>query len=117
MTILFHGTTLRRARQLLGAGPNPDFIEPGGNTPAENFSACLPFGPFDCTERPEEYAWGKARAANGEGRDEGGPAILIRDIPDDIIALAVDEWFPLSQGFVQCDRGPSLAAVRAAWPE
>jgi hypothetical protein len=116
MVILFHGTTLWRARQLFEKGPDPDFIEPGGNTPAESFSACLPFGPFECTDTPEEYAWGKSRAANREGREEGGPAILIMDVPDDIIALAVDEWFPLSQGFVQFDRGPALGALLAAWP-
>jgi hypothetical protein len=90
MVILFHGTTFWRARQVLERGPDPDFIEPDGNTPTEEFSACLPFGPFECTEAPEEYAWGKSRAAAREGRDEGGPAILIVDVPDDIIALAVD---------------------------
>jgi hypothetical protein len=116
MVILFHGTTAWRAQQLLRRGPDPDFIEPGGNTVAENFSACLPFGPFECTDTPEEYAWGKARAAGREGRNEGGPAILIVDVPEDIIELAVDEWFPLSQGFVQFDRGPSLEALLAAWP-
>jgi hypothetical protein len=115
--ILFHGTTLWRAQQILSGGPNPDFVERGGNTPAEDFSACLPFGPFECTDTPEQYAWGKSRAAIGEGRDEGGPAILIVDVPDDIIALAVDEWFPLTQGFVQFDRGPSLTALLAAWPK
>lgn len=113
--ILFHGTTLWRARQILETGPNPDFIEMGGDSPAENFSACLPFGPFECTERPEEYAWGKSRAAVHEGREEGGPALLIVDVSDDIIALAVDAWFPLSQGFVQFDRGPPLDALRTAW--
>jgi hypothetical protein len=115
MVILFHGTTVWRARQLLGKGPDPDFIEPGGNTPAESFSACLPFGPFECTDTPEEYAWGKARAAARELRDEGGPAILIVDVPDDIIASAVDAWFPLTQGFVQFDRGPSLQTLQGAW--
>lgn len=114
--ILFHGTTFWRAKQILSGGSDPGFVEPGGNTPAENFSACLPFGPFECTDTPEQYAWGKSRAAIGEGRDEGDPAILIVDVPDDIIALAVDEWFPLTQGFVQFDRGPSLTALLAAWP-
>jgi hypothetical protein len=116
MAILFHGTTLRRARQILVDGPDPNFIEPGGKTPAESFSACLPFGPFECTDTPEEYAWGKARIGVAEGRDEGGPAMLLMEVPDDIIALAVDDWFPLSQGFVQFDRGPSLEALLAAWP-
>jgi len=65
--------------------------------------------------RPEQYAWGKSRAAAREGRNEGGPAILIVDVPDDIIALAVDAWFPLTHGFVQFDRGSSLTALLAAW--
>jgi hypothetical protein len=51
-----------------------------------------------------------------ELRDEGGPAVLIVDVPDGIMALAVDAWFPLTQGFVQFDRGPSLEALLAAWP-
>jgi hypothetical protein len=114
--ILFHGTTFWRAQQILGGGPDPNFVEPGGTIPAENFSACLPFGPFECTDTPEQYAWGKSRTAIREGRDEGGPAILIVDVPDDIIALAVDAWFPLTQGFVQFDQGPSLTALLAAWP-
>lgn len=117
MAILFHGTTLWRARQIVRRGPDPDFIEPGAISPAENFSLCLPFGPFECTDRPEEYAWGKARTAAREGRDEGGPAMLIVDIPDDVVALVVDEWFPLTQGFVQFDRGTGLDALRSSWPQ
>lgn len=113
--ILLHGTTLWRAQEIVARGPDPDFVEPGATTCAENFSACLPFGPFECTERPEEYAWGKSRAAASEGRDEGGPAMLLMAVPDDIVALAVDEWFPVSQGFVPFDRGPSLDALLAAW--
>src|SRR4051794_25925744 len=34
-----------------------------------------------------------------------GTAILAFDVPDNIIALAVDEYFPLSQGLVQFDDG------------
>ena len=33
MAILFHGTTLVRARQILGGGPDPDFIELAGRPP------------------------------------------------------------------------------------
>ena len=43
MAILFHGTTLVPTQQILGGGPDPDFIEPGEH-PAESFSACLTFG-------------------------------------------------------------------------
>jgi hypothetical protein len=37
------------------------------------------------------------------------------DVPEEIIALAVNEWFPLSQGLVQFDEGAGLAELRAAW--
>jgi hypothetical protein len=43
--------------------------------------------------------------------------VLAVDVPDDIIALAVDEvYFPLSQGVVQFDEGAGLEELRAAWP-
>jgi hypothetical protein len=42
--------------------------------------------------------------------------MLIIDVPEEIIDLAVDEWFPLSQGFVQFDRGPSLDVLLLTWP-
>ncbi|MBY0231427.1 MAG: hypothetical protein K2W96_19250 [Gemmataceae bacterium] len=116
MAILFHGTTLWRAQRIEVSGFDPAFVEPGGISPAENFSLCLPFGPFGSTRTPEEYAWGKANAATQDGRDEGGPAILLVEIPDDIIALAVSPWFPLSAGFVQFDRGAGLEELLAAWP-
>ena len=62
--------------------------------------------------RPEEYARGKATAFP----NEGGPAILAVDVPDEIIALALDEiYFPLSQGVVQFDEGAGLNELRAAW--
>ncbi len=98
------------------AGPNPDISEPNGQMSVESFSATLPFGSFETTGRPEEYAWGKAKMAVRERRDEGGAALLIVEVPDDIVGLAVDDWFPLSQGFVQFDRGPSMSALRTAWP-
>ena len=116
MTLLFHGTTLWRARRIMESGPDADFMEPGSKGPARSFSACLPFGPFGCTGKPEDYAWGKSLAADREGRDEGGPALLLMDVPDGIMELAVDEFLPLAQGFVQFDPGAGLEELRAAWP-
>lgn len=116
MALLFHGTTLDRALLIEANGPDADYVEPGGIVTAENFSACLPFGPFTASGRPETYAVNKNEAVVRDGRDEGGPAILIMDVPDDIIDLAVDEFLPLSQGFVQFDPGPALDALLAAWP-
>jgi len=111
MAILLHGTTRHRAEQIMARGPDPDFTEPGGGPKAESFSACLQFGPFPLGT-PEEYARRKA----AEFPNEHGPAILAVDVPDEIVALAVDEvYFPLSQGVVQFDEGAGLEELRAAW--
>ncbi len=111
MAILLHGTTRHRAERIIARGPDPDFIEPGGGTRAEGFSTCLEFGPF-LLGTPKEYACRKAAGFP----NEGGPAILAVDVPDDIIALAVDEvYFPLSQGVVQFDLNAGLEELRAAW--
>jgi hypothetical protein len=111
MAILLHGTTGDRARQIRDHGPDPDFIEPGGSARAESFSTYLEGGPFPLMS-PEEYACGKAVAFP----NEGGAAMLAVDVPDAIIALAVDAYFPLSQGLVQFDEGRGLDELRAAWP-
>jgi hypothetical protein len=68
-------------------------------------------GPFHFG-RPEEYPRGKAR----EFPDEGGPVILVVDVPDDIVQQAVNDWLPLSQGLVQFDPGAGLEELAAAWP-
>jgi hypothetical protein len=114
MAVVLHGTTRWRAEQIFARGPDPDFIEPGAGPqadPFQEFSTCLESGPFPFGT-PQEYARRKAAMFPGEG----GPAILAVDVPDEIIALAVDEeYFPLSQGVVQFDRGAGLDALRAAW--
>jgi hypothetical protein len=109
--ILLHGTTRSRAEQILLFGPNPHFQEPGGHAPADGFSMSVEAGPF-FFGTPTDYARGKA----AQFPDEGGPAILAVDVPDDIIQRAVDDWFPLSQGLVQFDPGAGLEQLVAAWP-
>jgi hypothetical protein len=37
------------------------------------------------------------------------------EVPDDVIALAIDEFFPLSQGVIQFDRGAGLDELRSIW--
>jgi hypothetical protein len=85
MAILLRGTTRLRADQIVAAGPDPKRLGP------EGFSTYLEHGPF-LFGTLEEYACGKAAAFP----DEGGAAILAVDVPDDIIALTVNEYFPLS---------------------
>jgi hypothetical protein len=110
MAILLHGTTRDRAEQIVAHGPDPDFVEPRANTSAGGFSTCLENGPSPLGT-PKDYACHKAALFPSEN----GPAILAVDVPDDIIALAVDLYFPLSQGVVQFDLGAGLAELRAAW--
>src|SRR5262245_29615410 len=111
MAILLHGTTRFRAEQIAAGGPDPDFVEPGGGTRAQNFSTYLASGPF-LLGRPEEYACEKAALFP----TERGAAILAIDVPDDIVALTSSPYFPLSQGIIQFDEGAGLEELRAAWP-
>ena len=110
--ILLHGTTGRRAEQILAHGPDPRFREPGGLATEDGFSMYLDHGPFLFGD-PDEYAHGKAR----EFPDEGGPVILVLKVPDVIVQKAATEWFPLSQGLVQFDPGSGLEELVAVWSE
>lgn len=108
MAILLHETTRLRAERIVQIGPDPNFMEPGGFQ-ACAFSTCLESGPF-LLGTPADYARGKALLP-----DEGGPVILAIEVPDEIIVLAVDPLFPLSQGIVQFDLGDGLEQLQAAW--
>ncbi len=109
--ILLHGTTRMRAEQVLQEGPDARFREPGGQAWCDGFSMSLEAGPF-LFGTPDEYARGKA----AEFPDERGPVILVVDVPEDIIARAISEWFPLSQGLIQFDPGAGLEELFADWP-
>lgn len=78
--ILLHGTTRRRAEQIIAHGPNPRFREPGGSASNGGFSTYLEHGPYLFGE-PDKYAHGKAN----EFPDEGGPVILRLEVPDEIV--------------------------------
>ena len=111
MAILLHGTTRHRAENIAARGPDPNFIEPGSATNAENFSMYFEQGPFLFGE-PEEFARQKA----AQFSNEGGAAIIAVDVPDEIIALALNQWFPQRQGLVQFDEGAGLQELIAQWP-
>jgi hypothetical protein len=114
MAVLLHGTTRARAERIVAEGPDLDFVEPGGIETDDGFSGYLESypGPFPIGA-PIDYARDKAAVFPAEG----GPVILAVDVPDDIIALAVDEvYLPLSEGLVQFNRGAGWEELRAAWP-
>jgi hypothetical protein len=110
--ILLHGTTRRRAEQILDLGPDPRYREPGGQGTEDGFSMYLESGPFHFG-MPDEYARGKAR----EFPDEGGAVILVLEVPDEVVHRSATEWFPLSQGLVQFDPGAGLEELAAVWSE
>ena len=106
-----HGTTRRRAEEILRVGPNPRYQEPDGHPSHDGLSTTLVLGPF-LLGTAEDYARAKARVFP----DEGGPAILEVDVPDEIVREAVNDWFPLDQGFVQFDLGAGLERLISTWP-
>jgi len=107
---LLHGTTRVRAEEIIRVGPNPRFRERGGAGWNDGFSMTLEDGPFPFG-KPEDYAVGKAM----EFPDEGGPVILVVDVPEEIVDQAANEWFPLEQGLVQFDVGAGLEELMDAW--
>src|SRR5438105_1613976 len=111
MATLLHGTTRNRADKIVQGGPNPRYQEPGGQNCRDGFSFYFDTGPF-LFGAPIDYACGKAKAFP----NEGGPAILEVDVPDEIIAVADGGWFPQTQGIVQFDVGAGIEELLAAWP-
>jgi hypothetical protein len=108
---LIHGTTRRRAEGIIERGPDVRYREPGGRGTEDGFSLYLEAGPF-MFKSPEAYARGKA----AQCPTEGGPVILILDVPDDVIARTDLDSFPLRHGLVQFDPGFGLEELLAAWP-
>jgi len=111
MAILLHGTTRWRAERIVSSGPDPNYVEPQGVVRAESFSTCLETGPFTL-KSPGDYALGKAKNFPAEG----GPVILVMDVPDEIIDKTDLVLCPRSSGVIQFDSGFGFAELLAAWP-
>ena len=103
---LLHGTTRQRAQSILLHGPDPDYVEPGGGSPAGGFSTSLPYGSYPVGS-PATYAAGKARLFPAEG----GPAILEVEVPEWIVRLGSD-----TGGEIRFEPGDGLEELLAAWP-
>lgn len=104
--VLWHGTTRRRAEAILRQGPDLNFQEPGGDDQAGGFSTAPPHGPYLFGD-PQVVAAGKAALFP----EEGGPAILEIEVPDEIVALAINE---VSE--IRFAPGFGLEELLAAWP-
>lgn len=116
-TIVHHGTTLRRAREIEANGPDPNYREPGtGNLPpAEGFSTVIGDGRPCGTGTPEVAARNKHALFPGEG----GPAILEVVVPAEIMAILYAD--PLAAGLarggeIRFEPESGLDELRAEWP-
>ncbi|MBY0230739.1 MAG: hypothetical protein K2W96_15740 [Gemmataceae bacterium] len=125
---LLHGTTLHRAERIIQAGPDLRFVEPGGaGQPAENITFVVEGHPA-CLGSAARYAADKS----GNFPNEGGPAIVAVDLPDELAMSAARElaegfFGPLDEadlldavigtwGGIMFEQGPAFAALLSAWP-
>lgn len=126
---LLHGTTRARAERILQQGPDVNFVEPGDTRGAENFTFTVE-GTRSDLGASVVYALGKA----AEFTNERGPAVVLVDVPDDIVRHATLEHLALFEGIisyniadglndlvalcggvVQFDPGPILDNLLAMW--
>jgi hypothetical protein len=81
-------------------------MEPGGLDAAGGFSTSPQVGPFPYGS-PERYAAGKANLFP----NEGGPAVVEIEVPDDIAALGIN-----AGGEIRFEPGFGLEELMQAWP-
>lgn len=105
---LLHGTTRARAESIVQYGPNLRFVEPGSTGIAESFSFTVEGAASDLGASVA-YAVGKA---NGFPT-EGGAAVLVVDVPDDVVRAAALEHLSLFDGIVEYDASAELGALVA----
>ena len=116
LTILHHGTTLRRARAIETNGPDPDYREPGTESlpAAEGFSTVIGDGRRCSTGTPEVAA----RNKHALFPNEGGPAILEVSVPAWIMAILYADPIAAglaSSGEIRFDPESGLSELRAEW--
>jgi hypothetical protein len=117
--VLFqHGTTRKRAESIRDNGPDPNFCEPGSEEAADGFSTAPIDGPWDLGN-PEECARSKAE----QFPEEGGPAIVEFELPDDLAGEIVGAIGELAEGKafhagseIRFEPGGGLEQLLDAWP-
>lgn len=115
-TIVHHGTTLWRARQIETHGPDPNFQEPGTGSlpPAEGFSTVIGDG-RPCTTGTPDVA---ARNKDTLFPSEGGPAILEVSVPAWIMAILYADFIAAGLargGEIRFEPESGLTELRAEW--
>lgn len=106
---LLHGTTRRRGRAIVAKGPDPAFIEPGQEFPAENFSTCVE-GWGSAIGEAEDYARSKSRLFP---KERGGVVVAI-DVPETIVEMAARKQRSHYAGLLIGGRNPPLLGLLAS---
>jgi hypothetical protein len=114
---LHHGTTVKRAKNLLNNPPNPHFVEPGGSPyePAGGFSMAPTSASGCMVGTAEQYARNKAKLFP----NEGGAAILEIEVPSQIVERVYShpDLGPAAEsGDIRFEPGVGLEELIAAWP-
>jgi hypothetical protein len=110
--ILWHGTTLEHTENILMNGPDPSFIEPGASGETDREFWCgIERGATNVFGDPITYAKLKSNLFPGER----GPAILVIDVPQELVNLADLENYPLRGGAIPFQLGFGLEELSAAW--
>ncbi len=116
VTILHHGTTLKRSREIEVSGPDPNYREPGSShlPAAEAFSTVIGDGRPCSTGTPEMVARNKAALFP----NEDGPAILEVQVPAWIMAILYAD--PIGAGLarsgeIRFEPESGLRELRAEW--
>ena len=116
--ILTHGTTLRRAQNIIEFGPNPNYVEPGGNygDTADGFSTYPVGHPTPRGASVTDYAFGKSR----HFPNEGGAVILEIDVPIEIVDVSrndsIGQIYFADTGEIRFEPGMGLEELIHAWP-
>jgi hypothetical protein len=115
---LRHGTTHSRAARILDIGPDPEFIDPGGDRTAraEGFSTTFADAPDQGLGRAEDYARMKARNFPAEG----GPVVVEIEVPTDLLNNTVlgdaIGRIAAESGDVRFEPGLGLEELIRTWP-
>jgi hypothetical protein len=116
VTILQHGTTLKRAQSIIAHGPDPNYKEPGtGQLPsADGFSTIIKGTTYCPTGMPIE----QAHLKDNLFPDEGGPVILEVEVPERIMAIHLsnpDAVFVIRGGEIRFEAWCGLNELLAEW--
>lgn len=111
--LLIHGTTRRRAERIIARGPDPEYRDRTELPHKDGFSTYASWAQQDDLGSSRDYAVMK----HLDFPNEGEPVILKMEVPDGVVARAVDRYYPLAQGIIVFNYGHGIEELLAVWPQ